>query len=254
MLWLLQRDTLSRRGSLVFSRRFPRSPLSWSLAHFSKRTLSLPFPSCTVSKHSPHDIQISEPSFVISLQMDPPFMSSPSSSPDIAAMPVPFPAFCDLNSDSSNPNSPVNNKPVLFPVGSLSYNVPLYEGGPMELYTPLGEKMPLTTNTTAEGQNRRRKSNTAKDPETIANMQFRRRAQNRASQRAFRERKERHLKSVESQLHNLQSLHHDLLQSYNQQAEEVARLKQRIQELTSEIEKLRNDVRYDSVPEHALHL
>lgn len=150
----------------------------------------------------------------------------------------------------------------------------------MELYTPLGEKMPLTTNTTAEGQNRRRKSNTAKDPETIANMQFvsdifnlyilrllfitpadifsshnqRRRAQNRASQRAFRERKERHLKSVESQLHNLQGLHHDLLQSYNQQAEEVARLKQRIQELTSEIEKLRNDVRYDSVPEHALHL
>lgn len=50
--------------------------------------------------------------------------------------------------------------------------MPLHEGGPMELYTPLGEKMPRTTNTTAEGQNRRRKSNTVKDPEAIANMQF----------------------------------------------------------------------------------
>ncbi|KAL1964124.1 hypothetical protein VTN77DRAFT_7212 [Rasamsonia byssochlamydoides] len=201
--------------------------------------------------------------------MESPFMSSPLSSPDITAMPVPFPAFYDLNSDSSNPSSPIvgvtlfrtrratcifyrsltssqqNNKSLLFPVTSLSYNVPLYEGGPMELYTPLKEKMPIATDT-VEGQNRRRKSNPVKDPETIVNMQFRRRAQNRASQHAFRERKERHLKNVESQLQNLQGLHHDLLQSYNQQAQEVSRLKERIQELMSEIEKLRNDNASDS--------
>lgn len=52
---------------------------------------------------------------------------------------------------------------------------------------------------------------------------------------------------MESQLHNLQGLHHDLLQSYNQQAEEVSRLKQRIQELTSEIDKLRNDAGSNSL-------
>jgi hypothetical protein len=44
---------------------------------------------------------------------------------------------------------------------------------------------------------------------------------------------------VECQLQNLQALHHDLLQSYHQQAQEVLRLRERIQELMLEIEKFR---------------
>jgi hypothetical protein len=67
----------------------------------------------------------------------------------------------------------------------------------------------------------------------------RRRAQNRASQRAFRERKERHVKGLEHQLEDLHEKHQDLLQSYSRKADEVVKLNARIQELNSEIEALR---------------
>ena len=68
----------------------------------------------------------------------------------------------------------------------------------------------------------------------------RRRAQNRASQRAFRERRERHLKGIEHQLESLNEEHRDLLASYTRQSDEVAKLHERIQELTSELERLRS--------------
>lgn len=68
----------------------------------------------------------------------------------------------------------------------------------------------------------------------------RRRAQNRASQRAFRERKEKHVKGLEHQLEDLHEKHQDLLQSYNRQADEVSRLNGKISELTQELSALRN--------------
>lgn len=68
----------------------------------------------------------------------------------------------------------------------------------------------------------------------------RRRAQNRASQRAFRERKEKHLKGLEHQLEDLHEKHQDLLQSYTRQADEVTKLNNRIAELTAELGTLRS--------------
>lgn len=68
----------------------------------------------------------------------------------------------------------------------------------------------------------------------------RRRAQNRASQRAFRERKEKHVKGLEHQLEDLHEKHQDLLQSYSRQADEVAKLNSKIAELASEIDMLRS--------------
>jgi len=62
----------------------------------------------------------------------------------------------------------------------------------------------------------------------------RRRAQNRVSQRAFRERKERYVKSLERQLEELRQKHQKLLQSYSQKAEEAIRLNTRVAELGSE--------------------
>jgi hypothetical protein len=68
----------------------------------------------------------------------------------------------------------------------------------------------------------------------------RRRAQNRASQRAFRERKEKHVKGLERQLEDLHEKHQDLLQSYTRQADEVSKLNGRISELTAELNALRS--------------
>ncbi len=67
----------------------------------------------------------------------------------------------------------------------------------------------------------------------------RRRAQNRASQRTLRERKERHVEGLELQLEDLHDMHQDLLQTYTGKADEVWRLNSRISELSSEIESLR---------------
>ncbi|KIW38267.1 uncharacterized protein PV06_09248 [Exophiala oligosperma] len=70
-----------------------------------------------------------------------------------------------------------------------------------------------------------------------------RRAQNRASQRAFRERKDRHVKGLEYQLETLNEKHQDLLTSYSKQAEIITLLYKRIKDLQTEIRtiKLTND-------------
>ena len=67
----------------------------------------------------------------------------------------------------------------------------------------------------------------------------RRRAQNRASQRAFRERKEKHVKGLEHQLEDLHEKHQDLLQSYSRQADEMSRLNHKIAALHTELNALR---------------
>ncbi|OAP63982.1 hypothetical protein AYL99_03209 [Fonsecaea erecta] len=64
---------------------------------------------------------------------------------------------------------------------------------------------------------------------------MRRRAQNRASQRAFRERKEKHLRSLKSTLENLAEKHQKLLDSYSQQSEIVAKLKGRVADLYTQL-------------------
>lgn len=66
----------------------------------------------------------------------------------------------------------------------------------------------------------------------------RRRAQNRASQRAFRERKERHVKNLEQQLEDLHGRYEELLRSYDQQKDEVLSLKVELKELHSKTESL----------------
>ncbi|KAK4944497.1 hypothetical protein LTR10_016171 [Elasticomyces elasticus] len=63
----------------------------------------------------------------------------------------------------------------------------------------------------------------------------RRRAQNRASQRAFRERKERHVKGLEYQLETLNEKHQDLLASYSKQASNITKLNGRIAQLQARI-------------------
>ncbi|OCT51481.1 hypothetical protein CLCR_09031 [Cladophialophora carrionii] len=68
----------------------------------------------------------------------------------------------------------------------------------------------------------------------------RRREQNRSSQRAYRERKERHQKELEGQIAQWQQKHQLLSRSYSQQTAEVARLKSQIEQLNSEISNLQS--------------
>ncbi|KEF61285.1 uncharacterized protein A1O9_02850 [Exophiala aquamarina CBS 119918] len=72
---------------------------------------------------------------------------------------------------------------------------------------------------------------------------LRRRAQNRASQRAFRERKDRHLKGLEYQLEHLSSKHQDLMQSYMKQSEGVVKLNSRLTELRTQVKALKTHQR-----------
>lgn len=66
----------------------------------------------------------------------------------------------------------------------------------------------------------------------------RRRAQNRASQRAFRERKERHVKNLEQQLEDLHQQYEELLLAYDQQKEDLFNLRAEFQDLHPENETL----------------
>ncbi|KIX04951.1 uncharacterized protein Z518_05822 [Rhinocladiella mackenziei CBS 650.93] len=68
----------------------------------------------------------------------------------------------------------------------------------------------------------------------------RRREQNRSSQRAYRERKERHQKELEEQIAQWQQRHQLLSRSYSQQTEEINRLKAQIEQLNGEISQLQS--------------
>jgi len=62
----------------------------------------------------------------------------------------------------------------------------------------------------------------------------RRRAQNRASQRAFRDRKEKHMRELEQRLGELEGRHSDLTRSYESLQQEYMTIK-------GELERLRNE-------------
>ena len=63
----------------------------------------------------------------------------------------------------------------------------------------------------------------------------RRRAQNRASQRAFRERMEKYANNLGHQVEELHEKHQSLLQSYDKQADQVSQLNSYIAELSTEL-------------------
>lgn len=68
-----------------------------------------------------------------------------------------------------------------------------------------------------------------------ANIRQRRKAQNRASQRAFRERKLRHTEDLQQQLEKLHETHQCLLETYKQNVDELSNMKAYVDELNFEI-------------------
>ncbi|ODH13978.1 hypothetical protein ACO22_06760 [Paracoccidioides brasiliensis] len=173
--------------------------------------------------------------------MDYRFMSLSPHSPEI-----PHPFFgepAESPSDSSSPVFPNGMEATMYTDIESSYGRVPFDDGSSPHQDPIAGKIPLEYigSTTLDEHDRiRRRRNNGREREIVTNMHLRRRAQNRASQRAFRERKEQHLKSLESRLHDLSSKYHDLLQSYARQAEAVQHLIDRIQQLTTELELLRS--------------
>ena len=70
-------------------------------------------------------------------------------------------------------------------------------------------------------------------------MRIRRRAQNRASQRAFRERKEKHVQQLEAQLAELEAKHKALARNYSDLVPMHKKLKEEAEKMKEEICMLR---------------
>lgn len=68
----------------------------------------------------------------------------------------------------------------------------------------------------------------------------RRRAQNRASQRAFRERKEKHVQHLEEQLEDLETKHRTLAKSYTDLDSTHDKLKREVKQLRGELASLKS--------------
>lgn len=194
--------------------------------------------------------------------MDYGFVSSPSQSPSLL---YPNGPYFDSTSESSNPSSPDHMNHMMFNTIPMQYDMLQYDPSGNGMY-PIG-KIPVeyTGSSTLDESDRRRRrtsstTSSKESKEAVPNMHLvrtpapqvhslttptnrypqRRRAQNRASQRAFRERKEKHVKGLEHQLEDLHSKHQDLLHSYTRQADEVAKLNSRIAELNSELQTLQS--------------
>ncbi|KAK2818448.1 hypothetical protein FQN49_007891 [Arthroderma sp. PD_2] len=151
----------------------------------------------------------------------------------------PYESHSESYSESSSPDT-YQMRHTISPSESTPYTMLPY-GSPQQVpYFAPAEKIPLEyiDSSSLETGDRRDRRAVAKGQ--VSTMHLRRRAQNRASQRAFRERKEKHVKGLESQLQTLHEQYQNLLQSYNSQANEVDSLKKRVQELM----KVPNELQY----------
>jgi FtsZ-binding cell division protein ZapB len=158
---------------------------------------------------------------------------------------------------------------------NLEYNVYAYPESAPRYATPQPTMVNYIefTDLTApqHDSRRRRRSGTAQDKEAVSNMRIvsappirprfprdalplrlmalrrtdvgplqRRRAQNRASQRAFRERKEKHVQRLEQQLEELETKHRELTKSYTDLDSTHDQLKREAKQLRGELDLLKS--------------
>ncbi|MCJ1298855.1 hypothetical protein MMC08_001646 [Hypocenomyce scalaris] len=109
--------------------------------------------------------------------------------------------------------------------------------GATQIVDPRSTNIIEFTDLTARYHADRRRVHSAppRDEETISSMHMRRRAQNRASQRAFRERKEKYVQDLQCQLKDLKSRNRKLMQSHT----DLDRTNERLQH---EVEMLRGEL------------
>ncbi|KAK2625743.1 hypothetical protein QTJ16_005055 [Diplocarpon rosae] len=93
-----------------------------------------------------------------------------------------------------------------------------------------------------EDHNRRRRKNRT-EKTVSSHVHSRRRAQNRASQRAFRDRKEKNMRELEHRLGELEGRHSDLLRSYESLQIEYTSVKQELDKMCKDNGRLERPVR-----------
>ncbi|PBP20563.1 putative AP-1-like transcription factor [Diplocarpon rosae] len=93
-----------------------------------------------------------------------------------------------------------------------------------------------------EDHNRRRRKN-GTDTNVSSHVHSRRRAQNRASQQAFRDRKQKHMRELEHRLGELEGRHSDLLRSYESLQIEYTSVKQEVDKMRKDNDRLEGPAR-----------
>ncbi|KAH6682607.1 putative AP-1-like transcription factor [Halenospora varia] len=140
------------------------------------------------------------------------------------------PALYDGTSSESSASSPLNYNGFDGMYGGNNFMT--YPGYPMQYtadgITPVGLiPVELEIEGLYEDYDRRRRKN-GNEKIVSSHVHSRRRAQNRASQRAFRDRKEKHMKELEERLSELESRHTNLSQSYESLQLEYSSVKQEL--------------------------
>ena len=176
---------------------------------------------------------------------------------DVSATSSPSPVTVSAQSRQSS--LPLMDQPVP-PIEPFNYSLPPEVPGGyhfVDPYHPHPAPIVEFTDLTMPQDDRRRRRSQVKDKQAISSMHMvrrcpqrghscldsqadqtlqRRRAQNRASQRAFRERKEKHAQELQRQLSELEEKHKELLESHT----ELDGLNKK---LVQEIERLRDALR-----------
>ncbi|RFU29143.1 hypothetical protein B7463_g7193, partial [Scytalidium lignicola] len=159
------------------------------------------------------------------------------------------PAIYESNSDSST-SSPVTS--ASFANMEKGFDGVGFPGNPYMPYPAFPIQYPITGESLAqmgmipveldikglyEDHDRRRKRN-GNEKTVSSHVHSRRRAQNRASQRAFRDRKEKHMRELEARLNDLEGRHSELAASYDSLQVEYAHAKEELDRLRKENESL----------------
>ncbi|KAI9803063.1 MAG: hypothetical protein M1833_001133 [Piccolia ochrophora] len=171
--------------------------------------------------------------------------SSASSSPQSFHFNISSSSGADLYdgvSDLSSPDSPLPFDPMCSPLDNLSYSMFPYSASTSNCFVPQPNNIPmeLISEHSMAMCDRRRRKTYAGDGEVSSHVHSRRRAQNRASQRAFRDRKEKHVKDLETRLEELEAKHQTLEQRYSDLRKEHSRVKEEMEKMSTENEVLQN--------------
>ncbi|KAL3422491.1 bZIP transcription factor [Phlyctema vagabunda] len=143
-------------------------------------------------------------------------------------------------SSDSSASSPLNTQSYDQMYGNAYTQYPQYPAFPYQY--PMEDLVParlipveLDIEGLYEDHDRRRKRQLNGNEKPVSpHVHSRRRAQNRASQRAFRDRKEKHMRELELKLNELQGRHDDLTRSYESLQSEYSNVK-------TELDRLRKD-------------
>ncbi|EHK98324.1 putative AP-1-like transcription factor [Glarea lozoyensis 74030] len=168
-------------------------------------------------------------------------MSSGSYSPENHHLASPgdmVPGLYDGTSSESSASSPMNYNGYDTSYGTNGFMT--YPAYPMaypthnENVAPVGLiPVELEIEGLYEDYDRRRRKN-GSEKIVSSHVHSRRRAQNRASQRAFRDRKEKHMRELEQRLGELEGRHTDLSRSYESLQLEYSSVKQELDRLKSD--------------------